>query len=403
MSLLPVAEAQSRLLASAAPLPAETVPLATAAGRFLAADVIATLTQPPFAASAMDGYAIRWSEREGPWRIIGEAAAGHGFRGHVGAGEAVRISTGAPLPAGADTVVVQEDVERDGAALRLVLDGPPRQGAHIRKAGLDFNNGDIVATAGSLLTPARLGLLAGAGHGTASVHRRPRVVVLTTGDELVRPGEIPGPDRIVSSGGVMLGALLGAEAEVIDGGIVPDRADAVEAAVRAAAGADVLVTMGGASVGDHDLIVPVLKDMGADIDFWKIALRPGKPMLSGSLGALRIVGVPGNPVSAFVCAELFVRPLLRQLAGNPRPLARLQAARLAVPLPANNARQDYLRAYVEDSGSGPVATTAAKQESSMLRMLADCNALIVRAPLAPPAAAGEMILFHALDFVPGVA
>ena len=403
MSLLPVAEAQARLLAAVTRLPGETVPLAAAAGRRLVEDVIATLTQPPFAASAMDGYAIRWADRVGPWRVIGEAAAGHRFSGTLGQGEAVRISTGAPLPDGADTVVVQEDVERAGESLTLSGDGPPRQGAHIRKAGLDFTSGEVVARAGSILTPARLGLLAGAGHGSAPVHRRPRVVILTTGDELVPPGQVPGPDQIVSSGGVMLAAMFGAEAEVVAGGIVPDRRDAVEAAMRAAGGADLLVTMGGASVGDHDLIVPVLTAMGADIDFWKIALRPGKPMLSGTLGALRIIGLPGNPVSAFVCAELFVRPLLRWMAGDPEPLPRLLEGRLAAPVPANNGRQDYLRAIVEDSGAGLVATPAMRQESSMLRMLADSNALIVRAAFAPAADAGEMISFHALDFVPGVA
>jgi molybdopterin molybdotransferase len=351
----------------------------------------------------MDGYAIRWADRAGPWRVTGEAAAGHGFSGTIGSGDAVRISTGAPLPDGADTVVVQEDVERCGATLKLTGDGPPGQGAHIRIAGLDFSAGDVIARAGSVLTPARLGLLAAAGHGSALVHRRPRVVILATGDELVAPGEIPGADRIVSSSGVMLAALLAGEANVIDGGIVPDRRDALEAAVRNAAGADLLVTIGGASVGDHDLIVPVLTAMGADIDFWKIALRPGKPMLSGMLGELRVVGLPGNPVSAFVCAHLFVRPLLRQLAGDPAPLPRLHEARLASPLPANNARQDYLRATIENSIDGPLARAAERQESSMLRTLADCNALIVRAPGAPPASVGEMILYHALDFVPGVA
>ncbi len=400
MSLLAVADAQARLLAATLPLPAETVPLAAAAGRRAAAAVAATLSQPPFAASAMDGYAIRWRDRAGPWRIIGESAAGRGFAGAVGAGEAVRIFTGAPLPGGADTVIVQEDVACDADALRLTGDGPRGQGAHIRVAGLGFGAGDIIVAAGAMLTPARLGLLAAAGHGWAAVHRRPRVVLLATGDELVPPGTTPGTDQIVSANGVMLAALLqGAGAEVVDGGIVPDRRDALAAAVRGAAGADLLVTIGGASVGDLDLVVPVLRGMGAEIDFWKIALRPGKPMLSGTLGALRIVGLPGNPVSAFVCALLFAVPLLRRMAGDPAPLPGLEQARLGTSLAANDGRQDYLRAHLADG----IVTPAARQDSGMLRTLADSNALIVRAPHAPALAAGEPVAFLALDFVPAVA
>ena len=393
MTLLAVAEAQARLLGNATPLPPETVPLAAAAGRRSAADVAARLTQPPFAASAMDGYAIRWADRGGPWRVVGESAAGRGFAGTVAPGAAVRILTGAPVPAGADSVVVQEDVARDGDALCLTGDGPPHAGAHVRPAGLDFAAADIVVAAGTQLTPARLGLLAAAGHGSVVVHRRPRVVLLATGDELVPPGATPGPDRIASSNGVMLAALLGAVAEVVDGGIVPDRRDALDAAVRAASGADLLVTIGGASVGDHDLVMPVLTAMGASIDFWKVALRPGKPMLSGTLGSLRIVGLPGNPVSAFVCAFLFVLPMLRRMGGDPASLPRLAHARLGAPLPANTGRQDYLRARLEDG----VVTPASRQDSGMLRTLADGNALVVRAPHAPAAETNTVVDYHPLD------
>ena len=403
MSLLAVAEAQARLLADARPLSTETLRLAQAHGRRLAADVTALRDQPPFAGSAMDGYAIRWADRAGPWRLVGESAAGRRFDGVVGAGETARIFTGAPLPDGADTVVVQEDVERRGGTVLLTRDGPPRLGAHIRAAGQDFAGGAVVAVAGAVLTPARLGLLAAAGHGSAIVVRRPRVVILATGDELVPPGMLPGPDQIVSSNGVMLASLLGSEAEVIDGGIVPVRRDALEAAIRFADGADLLVTIGGASVGDHDLVVPVLTAMGAAIDFWKVALRPGKPMLSGCLGALRIVGLPGNPVSAFVCAQLFVRPLLRALGGDPSPLPLLFAARLGAPLPANNARQDYMRATAVNTPDGPVVTAASRQDSGMLRTLADAGALIVRPPNIAAADVGETVLCHALDFVPAVA
>lgn len=397
--LLSVADGQVRLLGGVEPLAGETVSLATAFGRALAADVCARLTQPPFAASAMDGYAIRWADRAGPWRVIGEAAAGRGFAGAIGAGEAARIFTGAPLPDGADTVVVQEDVVRDDNAARLTGEGPPACGAHVRDAGLDFAAGAVVGRARERVTAARAGLLAAAGHGEVAVHRRPRVVLLATGDELVPPGAAPGVGQIVSSNGVLLAALLQGHADVVDGGIVPDSRAALADAVRNAE-ADVLVTIGGASVGDHDLVVPVLRDLGATIDFWKVALRPGKPMLSGRLGDTRIVGLPGNPVSAFVCALLFVVPLLRRLGGEVDVLPPLFAARLGAALPANGARQDYLRAVVT---AGPVVSAATGQDSAMLGVLAGSNALIVRAPFAPAADAGETVFCHALDFVPGVA
>ena len=397
--LLSVADGQVRLLGGVEPLAGETVSLATAFGRALAADVCARLTQPPFAASAMDGYAIRWADRAGPWRVIGEAAAGRGFAGAIGAGEAARIFTGAPLPDGADTVVVQDDVVRDDNAARLTGEGPPACGAHVRDAGLDFAAGAVVGRARERVTAARAGLLAAAGHGEVAVHRRPRVVLLATGDELVPPGAAPGVGQIVSSNGVLLAALLQGHADVVDGGIVPDSRAALADAVRNAE-ADVLVTIGGASVGDHDLVVPVLRDLGATIDFWKVALRPGKPMLSGRLGDTRIVGLPGNPVSAFVCALLFVVPLLRRLGGEVDVLPPLFAARLGAALPANGARQDYLRAVVT---AGPVVSAATGQDSAMLGVLAGSNALIVRAPFAPAADAGETVFCHALDFVPGVA
>jgi molybdopterin molybdotransferase len=397
--LLAVDEAQARLLAGVTPLAAETVPFAAALGRILATDVVAKLTQPPFAASAMDGYAIRWADRAGPWQLTGESAAGRGFGGGVGPGEAVRILTGAPLPRGADTVVVQEDVTRDGNTVTLTGDGPPRAGAHIRGAGLDFTVGHPVARAGKRVTPARIGVAAAAGHATLPVHRRPRVALLATGDELVPPGVAPGPDQIVSSNGAMLVALLGSHSDVIDGGIVADTREALAAAILAYAEADVLVTIGGASVGDHDLVQPVLREMGATIDFWRIALRPGKPMLAGTMGRMRVVGLPGNPVSAFVCATLFVVPLLRALGGDADPLPRTVPLRLSVDLPANGPRRDYLRAALE---SGIVAP-AAMQDSAMLRVLADSNVLIVRAPFAEATKAGAMVDCIVLDTISGVA
>jgi molybdopterin molybdotransferase len=337
--MLSVDDAQARLLGGVMPLPAETLPLLSALNRHLAAPVTALRTQPPFAASAMDGYAIRWSDRAGPWRIIGTSAAGHGFAGSVGDGEAVRILTGAPVPRGADTVIVQEDVSHAGSALRLTGDGPPRAGAHIRPAGLDFAAGDVVAPAGARVTPARIGLIAAAGHASVAAHRRPRVALLATGDELVPPGTRAGPDQIVSSNGVMLAALLAPYADVIDGGIVADTHAALATAIAAHSDADVLITIGGASVGDHDLVKPVLEAAGASIDFWKISMRPGKPMLSGSLGAQRIIGLPGNPVSAFVCALLFVLPLLRRQPPRLSARERGPRRRRLAPDPRARARQ----------------------------------------------------------------
>ena len=402
--LLGVAEAQARLLAGLETLPPETIPLTEASGRRSAGEVVARLTQPPFAASAMDGYAIRWADLPGPWKLIGEAAAGRAFEGKVGAGEAVRISTGAPLPDGADTVVVQEDVDLAGDRIVLTGDGPPRAGAHIRARGLDFETGDVLVGAGAPLTPSRLGLLAGGGHGNVAVPRRPRVVILSTGSELVPPGSAPGPGQIVSTGGTTLGALFtAAGAEVRDDGIVPDDREALAAAIRASGDADLLVTIGGASVGDHDLVRPVLVELGATIDFWRIAMRPGKPMMAGTLGTQRVVGLPGNPVSSYVCALLFVVPMLKRWAGDPAPLPRHFAARLTGPLPANDRREDYLRARAVDTSDGVVVTAAVRQDSSMLRTLADSNALIVRPPHAPAVNSGETVLCIALDFVPGVA
>ncbi len=397
--LIAVDEAQARLLAGVAQMPAENVPLSAALGRILAADVVARLTQPPFAASAMDGYAVRWADLPGPWSVIGESAAGRRFAGQIDPGEAVRILTGAPLPPGADTVVVQEDTRRDGETLTLTGEGPPREGAHIRNAGLDFAAGAVVVPAGARVTPARIGVAAAAGHATLPVHRRPRVALLATGDELVPPGAIPGPDAIVSSNGVMLAALLGSLAAVSDGGIVRDTRDDLAAAIRAHAGVDLLVTIGGASVGDHDLVMPVLRELGAEIDFWKIALRPGKPMLSGRLGATRIVGLPGNPVSAFVCATLFIVPLLKRLGGDPAPLPVPFPAPAAVDLPANGGRRDYLRARLEGGEVRPFA----RQDSAMLHVLADSNVLVIREPNQPLTMAGTLVPCIALDTISGVA
>ena len=394
MVLLPVADALARLLAGVAALPAETLPLTAARGRVLAVDLLAKLTQPPFDASAMDGYAIRWADRAGPWDVIGESAAGHGFAGRVGPGEAARIFTGAPLPAGADTIVVQEDISRSAGIATLSGDGPPRTGAHIRQAGQDFATGAALAAAGDRLTPARLGLIAAAGHGNVSVVRRPRVTLITTGDELVPPGTLPGPHQIVSSNSVMLGALFeSAGALVSDPGIIPDRRGALADALLAADG-DLIITIGGASVGDHDLVVPVLRDLGAEIDFWKIAMRPGKPMLAGTLGGRRVIGLPGNPVSAYVGALLFVLPLLARLGGHTDALIVAQLP-LAAPLPANGLRRDHLRARRTAAG----VTAFTTQDSALLSRLAAADCLIIREPGAAAATPGEMVECLLLDSI----
>ncbi|MBC7519607.1 MAG: molybdopterin molybdotransferase MoeA, partial [Sandarakinorhabdus sp.] len=307
------------------------------------------------------------------------------------------IFTGAPVPAGADSIIVQEDIGRDGDIAALSGDGPPRLGAHIRAAGQDFATGDRLASAGDLLTPARIGLVAAGGHGGVPVIRRPRVTLVATGDELVPPGAVPGPDQIVSSNSVMLRALFESVGAIVDDpGIIPDRREALAAALLAA-DADLVVTIGGASVGDHDLVVPVLRDLGADIDFWKIAMRPGKPMLAGILNGTRVIGLPGNPVSAFVCAMLFVLPWLNRRGGRPEalPMRRLP---LAAPLAANGARRDHLRGHIIDGA----AMAFAAQDSALLGRLAAATLLIVRPPDSPAAATGELVDCIALDSIGNV-
>ena len=394
--MIDVDTALAQLLAGVEPLCSETLSIVSAHGRILAQPIDAALTQPPFAASAMDGYAVRWDDLPGPWRVVGEAAAGRGFDGIAGIGTAVRIFTGAPMPAGADSVVVQEDMVCDGDTATLTGNGPPNRGAHVRAAGQDFAAGDRVAARGDALTPARLGLLAAAGHGAAPVVRRPRVTIIATGDELVPPGTLPGIAQIVSANSVMIGALFTtAGALVSDPGIIGDDRAALAAAFRAA-DADVIVTIGGASVGDHDLVVPVLRSLGATIDFWKVAMRPGKPMFAGTLGETRIIGLPGNPVSAFVAALLFGVPLLSRLGGRNHRLP-IETLRLAGPLSANGDRRDHLRARRTAAG----ALAFGSQDSARLGILADADLLIVREPGAAAAITGETVVCIALDmFLP---
>jgi len=393
--LLPVSQALVRVLASAQQaLAAETVPLAQASGRTLACDLAALRTQPPFNASAMDGYALRAADLAAlpaQLRVIGASAAGHGFGGAVGSGEAVRIFTGAPVPTGADTVIIQENTTAEADLVTILQ--PEHMGRNIRAAGLDFVRGDILLARGTRLGPCELALAAAMNHATLPVTRRPRIALLATGDELVQPGEALGPDQIVTSNTFAVGAYAqAAGAEVIDLGIAGDTFAAIEAGIGAAraAGADVLVTLGGASVGDHDLVQTALTREGMELGFGKIAMRPGKPLMHGRIGDMRILGLPGNPVSAIVCGVLFLIPLIRALAGDPQAGADpTEAAVLGCDLPANDSREDYLRATLAPGVGLPVATPFGRQDSSMLRVLARSHCLVVREPHASATKAGE--------------
>lgn len=356
---LSVEEALERVLAGAEPLAAESVAIEAARGRVLAAPLAAKLTQPPFDASAMDGFAVRKADiikLPATLAVIGQAAAGHPFDGSVGSGEAVRIFTGAPVPADADAIVIQEDTEHTPAQV-TVRAGPIETG-HIRRRGFDFRTGDALLSAGRKLGPRELSLAAAMGHGTVSVHSRPLVGILSTGDELVAPGEQPRPGQIVSSNHLEVGALAElAGADVRQLGIARDTRDSLTSHVAKAADCDILVTIGGASVGDHDLVAPVLEARGMRLAFWKIALRPGKPLMFGRLVDTRVLGLPGNPVSALVCSRVFLVPLIRRLAGLPDAEAGLATARAAVPLDANGPRQHYMRATLHTGADGtPEAT-----------------------------------------------
>ncbi|MCA0003495.1 MULTISPECIES: gephyrin-like molybdotransferase Glp [unclassified Mesorhizobium] len=393
MALLPVAAALERLLEGAAPLASESVSLLEAVDRVLAEPVVALRTQPPFNASAMDGYAVRAVDVASvPSRlsVMGVAAAGRGFDGAVGKAQAVRIFTGAPLPQGADTIVIQENVRDLGGGSIEVVE-PTAEGRNIRRFGLDFSEGDILLEKGRVLDPAALSLVASANHPRVGVVKRPLVAIIATGDELLPPGSELGPDQIISSNAYgVAAAAQSVGAHALDLGIAADREEAIAALVRkaVAAGADVIVTLGGASVGDHDLIHDVLTGEGMTLGFWKIAMRPGKPLMFGRLGDIRCIGLPGNPVASLVCSQLFLKPLLARL-GNRNFRQDIRQARLGAAMQANDLRQDYVRAVVRQEAGMLVATPFSIQDSSMLRMLADANGLIVREPFASAAAVGD--------------
>src|SRR5665647_2702457 len=393
MALMAVAEALQRVLADARALPAETVPLHQALGRVLAEDLVALRTQPPAALSAMDGYAVRAADvANGPatLALIGEVAAGHPFEGTVGPGQAARIFTGGVMPDGADTVVVQELTTREEN--RVTTMKPTAKARNVRAQGIDFRAGDVLLQRGRKLSDRDLMLAAAMNHPTLSVHRQPKVAVLGTGDELVAPGSTLRPGEIVYSNGFALTALASREgAAVTDLGIARDSLDDIAARIRQArdGGADVLLTSGGASVGDHDLVQRALTGEGLDLSFWKVALRPGRPMMHGRLGDMHVLGVPGNPVSSYVCAFLFLAPLIRKLSGRADVEQPAEQALLGRDMPANDERADYIRATLEPGPQGPVATPLPDQDSSLMAPLAKADCLLIRSPGAPAQAAGS--------------
>ncbi|RXH12860.1 molybdopterin molybdotransferase MoeA [Bradyrhizobium guangzhouense] len=393
MALMPVSDALAAVLAGVEPLAEEMIALDQAFHRVLARDVAARRTQPPQDMSAMDGYAVRAADAAkvgAQLTVIGEVAAGRPFAGTVGAGEAVRIFTGGVVPAGADAVVIQEDTVADGK--HITIKEAAVTGRHIRPAGIDFREGEVLLHKGVRLTERDLALAAGMNHPQLAVRRRPKVAILATGDELVMPGSTPGHGQIVYSNGYALHALARSEgADTIDLGVAADTLAATTSGIRRAreSGADILITTGGASVGDHDLVQRALTDEGISMAFWKIAMRPGKPMMNGQLGPMRVIGLPGNPVSSYVCGFLFLVPLIRALSGRQVIHHRRERAVLGRDVGANDQREDYLRARLQTRDDGTLlALPVNHQDSSLLANLAAAQALLVRPPFAPKAEAG---------------
>ncbi len=395
MGLISVEEALERLLDGVVPLQSEQVPLDSAKDRYLSEDVASLRTQPPFPASAMDGYAVRAEDIGNPpaqLTVIGEAPAGHGFEGTVAAGETVRIFTGAPVPEGADAILIQENAERDVDIVTAL--SPVSSGLYVRPAGLDFSKGEILLSRGKQLNFRDLSLAAAMNHPALPVFRKPKVGILATGDELVPPGTEPGPDEIVASNHFGVAAFVekvGGEATYL--GIAKDNpTDIGEKVARAVTEKmDILVTLGGASVGDHDLVQSVLGDKGMDLKFWRIAMRPGKPLMFGHLGGTRVLGLPGNPVSSLVCSLLFLKPLLLRLLDQDISQT-VDTAITTTPLPANDKRQDYLRAQLGTGQNGELtARSFPKQDSSMLALMSAASCLIIRAPFAEDVPAGASV------------
>ena len=394
MALLPVAEALARVTDGLVPLEAERVALGAASGRVLAEDLGARLTQPPFDASAMDGYAARAADvttLPATLKLIGVSAAGAGFEGQVGKSEAVRIFTGAPVPQGADTIVIQENAEESNGI--VTVKSVEEAGQHIRPRGLDFQEGEILLAAGTRLGPRELLLAAAMNHAELPVRRKPKVAILATGDEVVPPGSELGKDQIVSSVPTGLATLIEREGgEAMSLGIAKDDPESLVTLARAGSAADILITIGGASVGERDLVASALKPEGLQLEFWKIAMRPGKPLLYGRLGNQRVLGLPGNPVSALVCAYVFLVPMLRRMLGLVDDARSLPEAVVGVAVEANGPREHYMRATSQWREDGTrVVRPLPSQDSSLVAELARADCLIVRAPGAAPLAQGARV------------
>lgn len=394
MSLLPVQDALNLILQGAAPARTERVPLIEAPGRVLAEPLVPTRSQPPFNASAMDGYAVRAADIAicpAPLTVIGEAAAGHAYDGTLSPGEAVRIFTGAPVPDGADTILIQENTHREGQTVTALE--PAAAGRFIRPAGLDFSAGTPVLSVGHRLAAADIALAAATNAPELTVYQKPVIAILATGDELVAPGGTPGPSQIIASNTYGIAAMVReAGGTVMDLGIVIDEMQPLQAAIARArdAGADVLVTIGGASVGDHDLVQDALKAEGTEIDFWRIAMRPGKPLMFGQCGKTRVLGLPGNPVSSLVCTLVYLLPLVAKLAGQPATEQREMTASLGRDVPENDKRQEYMRASLHRDEAGQlVATPFDRQDSAMLSLFARADALVIRPAHAKAAKTGD--------------
>ncbi|MCA0927136.1 molybdopterin molybdotransferase MoeA [Ruegeria profundi] len=387
--MISVEEARALLFDLVSPLPSEQIPLAEASGRVLSEDVTATRDQPPFAASSMDGYALKSTEAElhAMFEVIGESAAGRRFDGVVGPGQAVRIFTGAPVPKGADFIVIQEDTERRESLITITQD--PGRKSNIRPAGVDFTKGTKI-TAPRVLRPEDIALMAAMNIPTVPVTRKPVIALISTGDELVMPGETPGPDQITASNTFGLKALLesaGAHVRILP--IARDTVASLETAFGLTVGADLVVTIGGASVGEYDLVAEVSQSLGMERSFYKIRMRPGKPLMAGRLGNTAMVGLPGNPVSAMVCGYLFLLPMLRRMLGIEQVLTPFQSARLAEPIGPNGPREHYMRAVLGADG----IRACADQDSSLLSVLAQANALLVREPHDPARPAGDEVRY----------
>jgi molybdopterin molybdotransferase len=393
--MLSVEQALERILGAMAPLPGEQISVADGLGRVLASDIVARRTQPPAAMSAMDGYAVRAADVAvvpATLKVVGQAPAGGAWEGMLGSGEAVRIFTGGPVPDGADAIVMQENTEAGDGTVTVLQSAP--EGRFVRPAGLDFNEGDILLPAGRLLTARDVALAAAANTPWITVHRRPRVAILVTGDEVVMPGDPLAPNQIVSSNSLGMAAMVrvfGGEPYML--GIAPDDREALAAMAAGAKGADLLLTSGGASVGDHDLVQSVLGEIGFELGFWKIAMRPGKPLIFGHVGDTPVLGLPGNPVSALVCSMLYLQPALARMLGmKDSAVSCGPTARLTEPLTENDERQDYLRGVLANDDNGELLVTPfTRQDSSMLNMLAQADCLVVRPPHAPALTAGERV------------